>query len=304
MPSLMSNTVWSTDIEPLGQPKRGKVRDIYDLGDRLLIVACDRISAYDHVLQPGIPGKGKILNQLSNFWFDMFRDLIPNHLIATDPADYAADLEIEPYVTELEGRSALVHKTAVLPFECVARGYLAGSGFKEYKTTGEVCGITLPGELERASKLPQVIFTPATKAETGHDENVTFEFMRSNLGTDLAERLRSLTIEIYSRGSLHAAERGLILADTKFEFGQLDDGSVMLIDEVLTPDSSRFWDQSSWPPGVEPISYDKQFVRNWLDKASWDHDSPPPELPSEVVEGTLSRYIEAYRMITGEDPLL
>lgn len=298
----MPKTVWSTDIEPLGEPRRGKVRDIYDLGDKLLIVACDRISAYDHVLQPGIPGKGRILSQLSNFWFDRFTDVVGNHLIATAPRDFPSELGLDAWLEDLEGRSVLVRKTRVIPFECVARGYLAGSGYKEYTADHKVCGIELPDGLERASKLPRPIFTPATKAEHGHDENVTFATMSNAIGADKAERLRTLTIDIYSRGLVHALEQGMILADTKFEFGELDDGSILLIDEVLTPDSSRFWDQQSWQPGVEPVSFDKQFVRNWLDDASWDHESPAPTLPDSVVTGTLDRYIEAFRKITGREP--
>ena len=300
----MSNTVWSTEIEHLGPARRGKVRDIYDLGDKLLIVACDRISAYDHVLQPGIPGKGKILSQLSNFWFERFEDLIPNHLVATDPRDFPSEFGLAPYTEILDGRSALVRKTTVVPFECVARGYLAGSGFKEYTANGTVCGISLPSGLERASKLPNPIFTPATKAESGHDENVTYDYMSKRVGDQKAAQLRDLTIEIYTRGSSHALSRGMILADTKFEFGELEDGTILLIDEVLTPDSSRFWDEATWQPGTEPISYDKQFVRNWLDEADWDHNSPPPRLPEEVVAGTLERYFAAFRKVTGEDPVL
>jgi len=298
----MTEIVWSTAIETLGPPRRGKVRDIYDLGDKLLIVACDRISAYDHVLQPGIPGKGRILTQLSNFWFEKFEDLIGNHLIATDPQDFPEELDIAPWADTLAGRSILVRKTSVIPFECVARGYLAGSGFKEYTASSSVCGISLPEGLQRASKLPRPIFTPATKAETGHDENVTFEHMSEAIGQEIAAKLQALTIDIYTRGLVHALERGMILADTKFEFGELEDGTILLIDEVLTPDSSRFWDQDSWRPGIEPVSYDKQFVRNWLDAAEWDHQSTPPRLPEEVIAGTLQRYIEAFRIITGRDP--
>ncbi len=298
----MSKSVWSTEIKHLGPPRRGKVRDIYDLGDTLLIVACDRISAYDHVLQPGIPGKGKILSQLSNFWFDKFEQLVPNHLIATDPRDFPSDLELDAYLGILDGRSTLVQKTIVVPFECVARGYLAGSGFREYQDNGAVCGIALPQGLERASKLPDPIFTPATKAESGHDENVSYEVMSAAIGDAIADKLRRLTLEIYSSGSIHAEQKGMILADTKFEFGQLENGSILLIDEVLTPDSSRFWDEATWQPGTEPVSYDKQFVRNWLDKADWDHESPPPRLPDEVVEGTLQRYVEAFRRVTGKEP--
>ena len=300
----MTNSVWSTDIAHLGAPRRGKVRDIYDLGDQLLIIACDRISAYDHVLQPGIPGKGKILSQLSNFWFEAFSDVVSNHLIATDPKEFPSELGLEPYSEILAGRSTLVTKTAVVPFECVARGYLAGSGYREYTNAGTVCGIELPADLVRADRLPTPIFTPATKAETGHDENVTYETMSAAIGEELTARLRDLTLEIYQRGSVHALERGMILADTKFEFGQTDDGTVLLIDEVLTPDSSRFWDADSWQPGTEPISYDKQYVRNWLDADDWDHETSPPQLPEEVVEGTLRRYVEAFRKISGTDPVL
>jgi len=298
----VTETVWQTDLEDLPAPRRGKVRDIYDLGDKLLIVACDRISAYDHVLHPGIPGKGKILTQLSTYWFELFQAEIPNHLIATQTADFPAPLDA--YAEVLEGRSILVKKASVVPFECVARGYLAGSGYREYTESGSVCGVELPAGLVRADRLPQPIFTPATKAESGHDENVSFEVMSEALGLELASRLRSLTLDIYTRGATLAMETGLILADTKFEFGLLGDGQIILIDEVLTPDSSRFWDASLWQPGTEPVSLDKQYVRNWLDGSGWDRDSPPPELPPEVVEGTLSRYREAFEKITGEEPRL
>jgi phosphoribosylaminoimidazole-succinocarboxamide synthase len=277
------------------------VRDVYELDDLLLIVACDRISAYDHVLEPGIPGKGKVLNQLSNFWFERFADEVPNHLVAVDVADFPRALR--PYADELRGRSVLVRKARVVPFECVARGYLAGSGYREYLADGTVCGIPLPDGLQRAGRLPEPIFTPATKAETGHDENVTFAVMREGVGADLAEHLRSLTLEIYSRGAEHAARGDVILADTKLEFGLLGD-DVVLIDEVLTPDSSRFWDVAQWRPGVEPASFDKQYVRNWLDESGWDHESRPPRLPPAVVDGTLERYVEAFRRVTGREPEL
>ncbi len=298
----MTTTVWQTELEPLPQPRRGKVRDIYDLGDQLLIVACDRISAYDHVLRPGIPGKGKILTQLSNYWFERMADVVPNHLLSTEIADFPT--ELEPHAEVLAGRSVLVRKAQVIPFECVARGYLAGSGFREYVQSGAVCGVSLPEGLVRADRLPHPIFTPATKAQSGHDENIRFEVMESALEGDLADRLRRLTLEIYSRGAAHAGHRDLILADTKFEFGTVDGDRILLIDEVLTPDSSRFWDASLWEPGTEPVSFDKQYVRNWLDATGWDRDSPPPELPREVVEGTLERYVEAFRKITGRDPEL
>jgi phosphoribosylaminoimidazole-succinocarboxamide synthase len=297
----MSDLVWQTELFDLDPPKRGKVRDVYELDDLLLIVACDRISAYDHVLEPGIPGKGKVLNQLSNFWFERFADEVPNHLVAVDVADFPRALR--PYADELRGRSVLVRKARVVPFECVARGYLAGSGYREYLADGTVCGIPLPDGLQRAGRLPEPIFTPATKAETGHDENVTFAVMREGVGADLAEHLRSLTLEIYSRGAEHAARGDVILADTKLEFGLLGD-DVVLIDEVLTPDSSRFWDVAQWRPGVEPASFDKQYVRNWLDESGWDHESRPPRLPPAVVDGTLERYVEAFRRVTGREPEL
>lgn len=295
----MSSTVWQTTLDDLPPPRRGKVRDIYDLGDSLLIVACDRISAYDHVLRPGIPGKGKILNQMSNFWFERLAGVVPNHLMATRVADFPG--ELQAHREQLEGRSVLVHKAEVIPFECVARGYLAGSGYREYVDGGTVCGIPLEDGLERASRLPEPIFTPATKAVTGHDENVTFEHMTGALGPELSERLRSATLELYQRGAAHAESQGLLLADTKFEFGHIGD-RVVLIDEVLTPDSSRYWEASQWRPGQEPVSVDKQYVRNWLDSSGWDHETRPPELPAEVVEGTLSRYMEAFRRITGREP--
>jgi len=297
----MTQVVWGTDLEGLPEPKRGKVRDIYDLGEHLLLVACDRISAYDHVLQPGIPGKGKILNQLTNFWFETFADDIPNHIEATEPEDFPAVLK--PHAETLRGRSVFAKKAEVIPFECVARGYLAGSGFREYTNNGKVCGVPLPEGLIRASRLPEPIFTPATKAEDGHDENVSYEVMAAAIGEELSVKLRDLTLDLYTRGSAHAAESGILLADTKFEFGQID-GQVILIDEVLTPDSSRFWEKDQWTPGTEPVSLDKQFVRNWLDASGWDHESTPPVLDDEVVAGTLERYVEAFRRIAGRDPVL
>lgn len=296
---MMSEAVWQTELKGLPAPKRGKVRDIYDLGDELLIVACDRISAYDHVLRPGIAGKGKVLNQLTNFWFEELADVVPHHLLATEVDDFPTALK--PFAGQLRGRSALVKKASVVPFECVARGYLAGSAFREYTKAGTTCGIALPAGLERASRLPKAIFTPATKAESGHDENIDFAALAAGAGDELAARLRDLTLELYRRGTEHAAERGLLLADTKFEFGAVG-GELVLIDEVLTPDSSRYWDAAEWTPGTEPVSFDKQYVRNWLDGVGWDHESPPPELPAEVVDGTLARYVEAFRRITGREP--
>jgi phosphoribosylaminoimidazole-succinocarboxamide synthase len=293
--------LWQTDIPDLGAPRRGKVRDVYDLGDELLIVACDRLSAYDHVLRPGIPDKGKMLNQLTNFWFAKLEDVVTNHLLATEVDDFPRRLAA--HRAQLEGRAVLVRKTRVVPFECVARGYLAGSAFREYRAGGVACGHRLPAGLERASRLAEPIFTPATKAESGHDENVDFDHLVRGVGRELAERLRALTLELYRRGAEAAASSGLLLADTKFEFGQRD-GELILIDEVLTPDSSRFWDAAAWHPGTEPASFDKQYVRDWLDASGWDHESPPPQLPVEVVEGTRRRYLEAFRRLTGREPAL
>ncbi len=290
-----------TELPGLPPPRRGKVRDLYPLGDRLLIVATDRLSAYDRVLRPGIPDKGKILNQLSLFWFETLAEVVPNHLLAVDPADFPPPANRHREV--LAGRAVLVRRAEVVPFECVARGYLAGSGFREYRASGRVCGIPLPPGLERASPLPEPIYTPATKAETGHDENVDFAAVAAGVGGERAERLRDLTLELYRRGAEHAAGRGLILADTKFEFG-LVDGELLLVDEVLTPDSSRYWQADTWRPGEEPASFDKQYVRNWLDAAGWDHTSEPPELPPEVVAGTRERYLEAFRRLTGREPEL
>jgi phosphoribosylaminoimidazole-succinocarboxamide synthase len=296
-----ARAIWETDLPGLPPPRRGKVRDVYDLGSELLIVACDRISAYDHVLRPAIPGKGRILNQLSNFWFARLGDRVRNHLLAIDPAEFPDSLA--PFAEQLAGRSVLVRKATVVPFECVARGYLAGSAFKEYREAGTACGIPLPAGLKRASRLPEPIFTPATKAETGHDVNVSFAEMADAVGAELATRLRDLTLGLYQAGADHAAERGLLLADTKLEFG-LVDGEPLLIDEVFTPDSSRYWEAAAWQPGEEPVSFDKQFVRNWLDGSGWDHDSPPPPLPPEVVAGTRDRYVEAFRRLTGAEPEL
>ncbi len=295
--------LWQSDLPGLPAPRRGKVRDVYDLGDTLLIVASDRLSAYDHVLRPGIPGKGKILNQLSNVWFERLAPLVPNHLLATDPADFPAALR--PYRDQLRGRAVLARKARVVPFECVARGFLAGSGYREYVSGGSVCGIPLPPGLLRASQLPAPIFTPATKAEEGHDENVDFATVERAAGPGLAATLRDLTLKLYEAGAAHAAGRDLILADTKFEFGYaVDSDRLLLIDEVLTPDSSRYWDLAHWLPGEEPASFDKQYVRNWLDASGWDRESPPPELPADVVAGTLDRYVEAFRRLTGREPEL
>jgi len=303
---MTAEALRASHLPDLPKPFRGKVRDVYDLGDELLIVATDRISAYDHILSPGIPGKGKILHQLSAFWFEHLADVVPNHLLAVRVEDFPEPLRrrLGADATQLEGRSALVRKARVVPFECVARGFLAGSGFREYREGGAVCGVALPEGLLRASRLPEPIFTPATKETDGrHDVNVSFEVMEAELGPQLAGSLRRVTLELYRRGAEHAAKHDLILADTKFELGLLD-GELILVDEALTPDSSRYWEVSTWRPGEEPASFDKQFVRNWLDASGWDHESEPPELPPDVVEGTLERYVEAYRRLVGAEPEL
>lgn len=292
----------ATALPGLPPPRRGKVRDVYDLGERLLIVATDRISAFDVVLSPGIPGKGAVLTQLSTFWFRKFEGLVPNHLLETDAAAFPP--ELAGFAGLLAGRSVLARKCRVVPFECVARGWLAGSGWKDYRRSGSVCGVPLPAGLSEASRLSEPIFTPATKAEEGHDENVSFEAMANAVGSDLAVRLRDLTLAIYSEAATYAAGRGVIVADTKLEFGLDDSGSVVWIDEALTPDSSRFWPAASWREGGSPPSYDKQFVRDWLETTGWDKTPPAPILPPHVVAGTLERYVEAFRALTGADPLL
>jgi phosphoribosylaminoimidazole-succinocarboxamide synthase len=279
---------------PLPLSRRGKVRDVYDLGDRYLFVATDRISAFDVVLSPGIPDKGKVLNQISNFWFRRSTD-IENHLIETEFDRFPAEVRRHP---ELRGRSVVVKKCNVIPIECVARGYLIGSGLKEYKETGAICGIRLEPGLTTASKLRQPIFTPATKEETGHDENISFERMSTIAGADLASKLRDLTLSLYEKAAAYAASRGILIADTKFEFGLLD-GRIVWIDEALTPDSSRFWPADQYVVGKNPPSYDKQFVRDWLESTGWDKKPPAPELPREIVARTREKYLEAYRQLTG-----
>ena len=276
--------------------RRGKVRDVYDLGDRLLLVATDRISAFDWVLPDGIPEKGRVLTGLSVYWFDLLK--IPNHLISTEVD--AAGLVLTPAEHEaLRGRSMVVRKARVVPFECVVRGYLSGSAWKEYRASGKVCGISLdPGLVE--SQAIEPIFTPATKALTGHDENVSFEFMARSVGKEVAETLQSMSLEVYRIAAEHAALRDLILADTKFEWGfDEQTGELLLVDEVLTPDSSRYWSKQSYRPGGPQPSFDKQFVRDWLERTSWDKASPPPPLPEDVVKKTRGKYIEAYERLTG-----
>jgi phosphoribosylaminoimidazole-succinocarboxamide synthase len=264
-------------------------------------VASDRVSAFDRILEPGIAGKGIILTQLTNFWMEKLSTIVPNHLVATEVEEFPQALQ--PHREHLRGRAVLVRKATVIPFECVARGYLAGSAFQEYLQDRTVCGQALPPDLQRASKLAKTLFTPATKAETGHDINVSFEVLEAELGFGLADRLRQLTIELFEAGNRHASEKGLLLADTKFEFGHID-GEVTLIDEVLTPDSSRYWSAAQWTPGTEPVSVDKQYIRNWLDSIGWDRESAPPTLPDEIIKGALERYVEAFRQITSTEPQL
>lgn len=275
---------------------RGKVRDIYELGDNLLIVATDRISAFDYVLPTGIPRKGEVLNRLSLFWFDFFSSEVPNHLVETDARRYPE--QVRRFSESLAGRSVLVRKARMLPVECVARGYLSGSGWREYKSTGAVCGIPLPAGLQESAKLPKPIFTPATKAETGHDENIPFERVEALLGSDTANQVRRLTLSLFEKAADSAATRGILIADTKFEFGYVDD-QLILADEVLTPDSSRFWPADQYQPGGPQPSYDKQFVRDYLDAIRWDKQPPAPALPEDVAERTSAKYQEAYRLLTG-----
>ena len=280
-------------IEPAA---RGKVRDIYDLGDKLLLVATDRLSAFDVVMPTGIPDKGRVLTQISLFWFDLLKDIIPNHVIRSTqfPAPFDA------YENQLAGRSMLVTKTKPLAIECVVRGYVSGSGWKDYRATGNICGIPLPAGLLESAKLPEPIFTPATKAATGHDENISFDQAGALVGKDLAERARKVSLEIYNRASAYAAPRGIILADTKFEFGLLGN-ELIWIDEALTPDSSRFWPAAQYQPGGPQSSFDKQFVRDYLERIRWPKTPPGPELPPDVVAATRAKYREAYRILVGRE---
>jgi phosphoribosylaminoimidazole-succinocarboxamide synthase len=278
-----------------GYPKRqGKVRDVYDLGDTLAIVATDRISAFDWVMPTGIPGKGKLLTAMTKFWFDFLN--VPNHFLG----DAIAELPeaFWPHARELDGRTMRVKKTQVIPIECVARGYLAGSGWKEYRQHGTVCGIPLPAGLKEADRLPEPIFTPATKAEEGHDENIDFARMTAIVGRETAEDLKARTLTIYRNAAEYAESKGIILADTKFEFGRLPSSEIIVIDEVLTPDSSRFWPKESYRPGGSPPSFDKQFLRDWLETTGWDKASPPPALPEDVVASTAAKYQEALDRLT------
>jgi phosphoribosylaminoimidazole-succinocarboxamide synthase len=288
--------ILETDLAGLKPPKRGKVRDIYDLGDKLLIVATDRISAFDVVLPNAVPEKGRVLTQISNFWFSKTADIVPNHIISLDVRDYPA--ECKPHAAILEGRSMLVKKSQPLPVECIVRGYLSGSGLKEYKATGSVSGIKLPPGLTEASRLPEPIFTPSTKAEIGeHDENIDFKDVVKRVGDNIADKIRKYTIAIYRRACELAEPKGIIIADTKLEFGILN-GEVILIDEVLTPDSSRFWPKNDYKEGVVQKSFDKQFVRDYLLSLDWNQKPPAPVLPDDVVQRTSEKYLEVLKMLT------
>ncbi|MBI1750860.1 MAG: phosphoribosylaminoimidazolesuccinocarboxamide synthase [Acidobacteria bacterium] len=308
----MSAVVWETNLSGVPLRGRGKVRDIYDLGDRLLIVASDRLSAFDVVLPTPIPDKGKVLTQLSAFWFETLRDIVPHHVLST--TEFPAALA--PYAEQLRGRAMLVRKTEPLPIECVVRGYLSGSGWKDYKTTGAVCGIALPAGLRESEKLPEPIFTPATKAQSGHDENISFDEAAAQVGRPLAEKVRAISLEIYRRATELAAARGILIADTKFEFGldpsaslpspslgasRAGGGELVWIDEALTPDSSRFWPSDGYEPGRGQPSFDKQYVRDYLERIGWTKTPPGPELPADVVAGTSAKYREAYRRLTGRE---
>jgi phosphoribosylaminoimidazole-succinocarboxamide synthase len=294
MPALLTTNLGKTPL--LG---RGKVRDLYAVGDDLLLVATDRISAFDHVLATGIPGKGKILTQISLFWFELLAELIPNHLITAEVSEFPAALQ--PYADQLEGRSMLVKRAKMFPIECVVRGYLTGSGWKEYQASGSVCGIALPAGLQDGSRLPEPLFTPSTKGEAGtHDENIGYAAAEALVGAADAAELRRLTLAIYRKAAAHAEARQLILADTKFEFGRTGEG-ILLADEVLTPDSSRFWEGETWKPGGAQPSFDKQYVRDYLESIHWNKQAPAPGLPDEVVERTQAKYLEAFRRLTGRD---
>ncbi|MFB0564730.1 MAG: phosphoribosylaminoimidazolesuccinocarboxamide synthase [Candidatus Aminicenantaceae bacterium] len=288
------------EIPELPLYKKGKVRDIYDLEDKLLIIATDRISAFDYVLPSLIPDKGKVLTQLSKFWFDFTSLVCPHHLILSDTDEYPSFLL--KYRDVLEKRSMLVKKTNVIPIECVVRGYLAGSGWRDYQTTGKICDVKLPKGLRDSDKLDEIIFTPSTKAEEGHDVNITFKEMKKQVGNELAQKIKRISIELYQKALFHALAKGIIIADTKFEFGLLNE-NLLLVDEIFTPDSSRFWPLSSYSPGKPQPSLDKQFVRDYLERTDWDKKSPPPPLPEKIIVQTSSRYKEIYSLLTGKKEL-
>src|SRR5580704_4219366 len=293
-----NHVLLESNLSPLPLLARGKVRDIYDLGDQLLFLATDRISAFDCILGSGIPSKGRVLTQTSLFWFDFLAPILPNHVITADVDQYPQALR--PHRSVLEGRSMLVKKARMIPIECVARGYLSGSGWKEYRDHGKVCGISIPAGLRESDRLPEPIFTPAVKAKSGHDENVSFEFVAGEIGSELATRLRDLTLRIYQSGSQFAEQQGLLLADTKFEFGFVGD-ELVLADEVLTPDSSRYWPAVAYFPGGPQLSFDKQYVRDYLETLDWNKQPPGPVLPEEVVRKTSEKYQEAYYLLSGKE---
>ena len=295
---LSTAPLLQTTLDGVTLHRRGKVRDVYELGDDLLIVTTDRISAFDYVLGSGIPDKGKVLTQLSGFWFERMGDLVPHHLLSMDVDDLPEP--VRRHADQLRGRTMRVRRAEALPIECVARGYLSGSGWKEYQQTGTVCGVKLPGGLRESDRLPEPIFTPATKAESGHDENITEEEAGRIVGADRIAQLKALTLAIYARGVAHAESKGIIVADTKFEFG-IADGEIILIDEVLTPDSSRFWPRDRYQPGAGQPSFDKQFVRDYLEAIRWNKQPPVPTLPADVVQRTREKYLEAFRLLTGRE---
>jgi phosphoribosylaminoimidazole-succinocarboxamide synthase len=295
----LSAPILQTTLTDRRPDRQGKVRDIYEFGDRLLIVATDRISAFDYVLGSGIPDKGKVLTQISRFWFNRTRPLVPNHIVSMDPEDYPA--EAQAAAAMLRGRSMFVTRTEPLPIECVARGYISGSGWKDYVATGEVCGIKLPKGLKESDRLPEPLFTPATKAQSGHDINIGEMEAEALVGRRVLDRVRDLTLRLYAEGSRHAESCGIIVADTKFEFGLLPDGEIILIDEVLTPDSSRFWPRDTYNPGGAQPSFDKQFVRDYLERIRWNKQPPVPSLPDDVVTKTREKYVEAFRRLTGQE---
>jgi phosphoribosylaminoimidazole-succinocarboxamide synthase len=294
-----SEPLLDTKLNGLSLVRRGKVRDVYAVDDALVLVATDRISAFDYVLGSGIPDKGRVLNQLSAFWFNRTRHIVPNHLLSIDAAAFPGAAKAHAAV--LQGRSMLGRKTTPLPVECVARGYLSGSGWKDYKATQEVCGIALPAGLRESDRLPEPIFTPATKADSGHDENISEDAAARVVGGELLARLKRITLELYAHGVAHAESKGIILADTKFEFGLTDSGELLLIDEMMTPDSSRYWPKDQYAPGGPQPSFDKQYVRDYLESIKWNKQPPVPSLPPEVVEGTRHKYLDAYRRLTGRE---
>lgn len=296
---MPSQPLLDTQLDGLSPVRRGKVRDVYAIDDALILVATDRISAFDYVLGSGIPDKGRVLNQLSAFWFARTGHIVRNHMLSIDVAAYPA--AAQAYATQLEGRSMLSRRTNPLPVECVARGYLSGSGWKDYKATGEVCGIKLPAGMRESERLPAILFTPATKADSGHDENISEEAAAKVVGADLLARLKQLTLALYAHGVAHAESKGIILADTKFEFGLTDSGELLLIDEMMTPDSSRYWPADQYAPGGPQPSFDKQYVRDYLESIKWNKQPPVPSLPADVVEGTRSKYLDAYRRLTGQE---